>query len=446
MLRVVFSAVMVTVGALFGATPAAQAAPYAAIVIDARDGEVLHSRNADTRLHPASLTKMMTLYLAFEAVENGTLDLDQQIRISRNAASEPPSKLGLRAGQRISLRYLIRAAAIRSANDAATAIGEAVAGSETAFAQLMTETARSLNMNSTTFRNAHGLTASGHMSTARDMAQLSRHLFYDYPQYYNIFGRTSASAGIANVRNTNRRLLNSYRGADGIKTGYTRAAGYNLSASAERGQERVIAVIFGGRSSDWRYHRMVELLNMGFERAPARVATIRPQRAETGAITASVRPMPRGTSEVTQLMAAASVVGNAIVPQAQAATTASAFAPSPTAMRLRSDSASLAALAERSVTGVAPMAAPRPAPRTGDWAIQLGAYRNPDYAESVLTNALASEVSALNSARRQVSQTVVNGVNLHEAQFVGMSEEEATTVCSSLRAQNRICRLVEPSG
>ena len=185
----------------------AGAAPYAALVLDARTGEVLHSRNADTRLHPASLTKMMTLYVVFHEVESGRMSLDQMITISRNAASEPPSKLGLRSGQRIALRYLIRAAAVKSANDAATALGEAVSGSEAAFARYMTTTARAMGMSNTTFKNAHGLTASGHMSTARDMATLGRRLFYDFPDYYNLFSRITTDTSMKTVYNTNRRFL-----------------------------------------------------------------------------------------------------------------------------------------------------------------------------------------------------------------------------------------------
>ena len=208
----------------------AKAAPYAAMVMDARTGKVLHSRNADTRLHPASLTKMMTLYVAFEAVERGEISLDKKIRISARAAAEPPSKLGLKAGQRIALRHLIRAAAVKSANDAATAIAEAISGSEAKFARRMNRTAKALGMTRTTFKNAHGLTESGHMSTARDMTILGRHVLYDYPQYYNLFSRNATKAGKTTVYNTNRRLLGSYKGADGIKTGYTRAAGFNLVA------------------------------------------------------------------------------------------------------------------------------------------------------------------------------------------------------------------------
>ena len=254
----------------------ASAAPYAAMVQDARTGEVLHSRNADTRLHPASLTKMMTLYIAFEAVRNGELSLDTKVRISKNAAAEPPSKLGLRAGQTIALRYLIRAAAVKSANDAATAIGEAISGSEAAFARRMTRTAKALGMSRTTFKNAHGLTESGHMSTARDMTTLGRHILYDYPEYYNLFSRTTADAGIKTVPNTNRRLLAAYKGADGIKTGYTRAAGFNLVASAKRGNERIIATVFGGKSSTSRNAKVAELLDLGFRRAPSRAKLQKP--------------------------------------------------------------------------------------------------------------------------------------------------------------------------
>lgn len=253
-----------------------RAAPYADMVMDARSGEVLHSTNADSRLHPASLTKMMTLYIAFEAIRLGEISLDTTVTISQKSAAEPPSKLGLRAGQRIQLRYLIRAAAVKSANDAATAIGEAIEGSEAAFARRMNRTATALGMTRSTFKNAHGLTESGHLSTARDMTILGRHLFYDYPQYYNLFSRRSTNAGGTEVSNTNRRFLDAYRGADGIKTGYTRAAGFNLVASAERGRERVIATVFGGTSTAQRNARIAELLDLGFDRAPTRVALNRP--------------------------------------------------------------------------------------------------------------------------------------------------------------------------
>jgi D-alanyl-D-alanine carboxypeptidase len=253
-----------------------RAAPWASIVTDARTGEVLQSTNADTRLHPASLTKMLTLYIAFEAIQRGEITLDTMVTVSKHAASQPPSRLGLRAGQRIAMRHLIRAAAIKSANDAATAIGDAISGNEARFSERMNRTARALGMTKSTFKNAHGLTQAGHLSTARDMNLLGRRLFYDFPQYYNIFSRRSTDAGIAQVNNTNRRFLDAYRGADGIKTGYTNAAGFNLTASAERGNKRIIATVFGGKSTAHRNAEMAKLMDIGFGAAPNRAPVQKP--------------------------------------------------------------------------------------------------------------------------------------------------------------------------
>ena len=170
----------------FASAPA-QAAPYAALVMDARTGEVVYAENADTRLHPASLTKMMTLYLAIEAVKEGRLKLDQTVKVSALAARQPPSRIGLRTGERVTIRNLMRAAAVKSANDAATALAEATAGSVDAWAKMATAKARILGMPNTTFKNPHGLTQAGHLSTARDMATLGRRLFFDHPEYYNLF-------------------------------------------------------------------------------------------------------------------------------------------------------------------------------------------------------------------------------------------------------------------
>lgn len=268
---------MALVSATFAARNA-EAAPYAAIVQDARTGEVLFSENADTRLHPASLTKMLTLYIAFEEIQRGRMSLDTLVTVTRDAASKPPSRLGLKAGQKIALRYLIRAAAIKSANDAAAAIGDAISGDEQKFAARMTRTAKALGMQNSTFANAHGLTARGHLSTARDMNLLGRRLFYDFPQYYNIFSRRTTDAGLAQVRNTNTRFLDAYRGADGIKTGYTVAAGFNLTASAERDGVRIIATVFGGQSTAHRNAKMAELMDIGFRRAPKN-APVKPPAA-----------------------------------------------------------------------------------------------------------------------------------------------------------------------
>src|SRR6056297_3561992 len=396
-------------------TPA-RAAPYAAMVVDARTGEVLHSRNADTRLHPASLTKMMTLYIAFEAVRLGEIDLDTEVRISRNAAAEPPSKLGLRAGSTIRFRFLIRASAIRSANDAATAIAEAISGSEAAFARRMNRTARALGMTRTTFRNAHGLTEDGHMSTARDMTLLGRRMVYDYPQYYNLFSRREDSEGIAQVRNTNRHVLNAYSGADGIKTGFTRAAGFNLVASAARGQERIIATVFGGRSTASRNARIAELLDLGFERAPSR-ATIRKPALPTyngatmpGPSTPSVsmRPIPRGGSG--QLI----LVANASAPSSQAIETAVATVLAGTTPTQRPDS-----VVTREVV-TADIGTAR------DWAISLRRQPSRSAADKLLLRTALQELDALDEALRRVDPATGG----YDPSFVGLSEREATRACT----------------
>ena len=253
------------------------AAPYAAYVMDARTGETLFSDNADTKLHPASLTKMMTLYITFQEIEAGNLSLDTIITVSSNAAAQPPSRLGLKSGQKIALRYLIRAAAVKSANDAAAAIGDAISGSPAKFGARMTRTAKSLGMKNTTLKNANGLTAKGHVSTAHDMSTLGRRLFYDFPQYYNIFSRRTTDAGMATVNNTNRRFLDAYEGADGIKTGYTDAAGFNLTASAERNGVRIIATVFGGSSTADRNAKVAKLLDLGFSKADPGARTVKPE-------------------------------------------------------------------------------------------------------------------------------------------------------------------------
>lgn len=313
--RLAMAALALMAGLLAAAPETARAAPYAAFVMDARTGEVLHSSNADKRLHPASLTKMMTLYLAIEAVKQGRLSLDQKVRISSRAAKQPPSKIGLRAGSRVAVRDLIRAAAIKSANDAAVALAEATAGSVENWAQLATARAHAMGMSNTTFKNPHGLTQSGHLSTARDMAVLGRRLFFDHPEYYNLFARKTTTAMGRTIHATNRRLLSSYRGADGIKTGYTRAAGFNLVASAHRGQQHVIASVFGARSSADRTAKVSDLLDLGFRRSPTRTAVIPPRNVSRGVLVASVEVPPDRPDAPKTLL---DRVGEAIAPTAMA--------------------------------------------------------------------------------------------------------------------------------
>lgn len=445
------------------APAAGNAAPYAAMVMDARTGEVLHSRNADTQLHPASLTKMMTLYIAFQAVERGEISLDQIVTITPLAANEPPSKLGLVAGQRIQFRYLIRAAAIKSANDAATAIGIALEGNEAAFARRMTATARAMGMTRTTFRNAHGLTESGHMSTARDMTVLGRHMIYDFPQYYNIFSRRSTDAGVREVANTNRRFLNAYRGADGIKTGYTRAAGFNLVASAERGQERIIATMFGGSSTAARNARVAELLDMGFARAPSTARIDRPRpvgpqgsgneapppgtTARTvrvnGLVSRSLRPQARPVEEPAPaevLIVDAEIIENAVteVLQTAAVVTAPTETPIPQA---RPTDVVLAAVQQASPVPDQPEVVTRISTSGSRlWGINVGRYGSQYQAERVLLRVALNEMSTLDGSLRRVQQSSRG----FDANFMGLTREGAALACARLQARGTTCFMIGP--
>ena len=240
-------------------------AKYASLIMDADSGEILHQVNADTRNYPASLTKMMTLYVVFDALNDGTLTLNERIKVSARAARQPASKLALRRGETITVKEAILALVTKSANDVATAIAENISGSERDFALVMTAKARELGMNRTTFRNASGLPHRGQMSTARDMAILARALINDHPGYYRYFSTSHFTRKGITYRNHNR-ILKSYRGADGIKTGYIRASGFNLVASAVRNGRRLIGVVFGGKSPTWRNRHMAKLLDKGFRR------------------------------------------------------------------------------------------------------------------------------------------------------------------------------------
>jgi D-alanyl-D-alanine carboxypeptidase len=249
-------------------------AKYASIVVDADTGTVLHARRADTRRYPASLTKIMTLYLTFDALQRGRLKLGDSIRVSAEAARQPASKLGLRNGQRLKVEDAILALVTKSANDAAVALAEHLSGSEARFAENMTKRARLLGMTQTTFRNASGLPNRRQRTTARDMVTLARAMIRDFPQYYGYFSRKSFRFQGVTYRNHNR-LLGRYRGTDGIKTGYIRASGFNLVASVRRGGRRLIGVVFGGRSPQRRDSHMRRLIDRGFARL-AKLAAIRP--------------------------------------------------------------------------------------------------------------------------------------------------------------------------
>jgi len=232
---------------------------YAAIVVDAGNGKVLYQANADQTRHPASLTKMMTLYMLFEAMESGRVSADTQIPVSDEARRRPPTKIGFKAGETIDVDTAIRALVVKSANDVATAVGEFLGGTEQGFAAQMTARARSLGMRGTTFRNASGLPDDDQVTTARDMALLGLHLRKRFPGYYHYFSDQSFGWKGRSIRGHNE-LLARVDGVDGIKTGYIRASGFNIVTSVRRGGKRLVVTVMGGNTARERNAHVAELI------------------------------------------------------------------------------------------------------------------------------------------------------------------------------------------
>ncbi|MGX7872935.1 SPOR domain-containing protein [Mesorhizobium sp. ORM6] len=245
------------------------AARSSAIVVDAKTGKVLYSSEADGRRYPASLTKMMTLYLTFEAMAKGKISKNSPVVFSAKASAEAPTKLGVKPGGSVTVETAILSIVTKSANDSATALGEMLGGNETNFARMMTAKARQLGMNGTVFRNANGLPDPGQFTTARDMATLGIALREHFPQYYGYFSQRSFLYGRQRI-NGHNRLLGRIKGVDGIKTGYTRASGFNLVSSVSDGNRRLVAVVMGGTSGGSRDNQMASLINTYMPRASTR--------------------------------------------------------------------------------------------------------------------------------------------------------------------------------
>ena len=262
-------------------------AKYAAYVVDAKTGKVFHAVNENTRNYPASLTKLMTLYLLFEAVEKKRLNFSTRLAVSRKAANRPASRLGLKPGQSIRVKDAVMALIVKSANDVASVVAESVGGNEKRFALRMTDKARKLGMSRTTFRNASGLPHRGQMSTAKDMATLTRAIINRFPQYYHLFSRQAFTFEGRTYR-THNKVLKTFPGAEGMKTGYIRASGFNLITTAKRSGKRVIGVVFGGNTSRSRNRHMKTLLTRAFSKttAPMQMAKIaKPARSKESSTT-----------------------------------------------------------------------------------------------------------------------------------------------------------------
>ena len=394
--------VTIVLGLIWLATamPAQAASKYAALILDADTGTVLFERHAKAERHPASLTKIMTLYLLFDAIEDGRVKLSDRLKVSAHAAAQPPSNLRLRAGDTILVKDAILALVTKSANDVAVVVAETLGGTEYKFARQMTLQARKLGMRNTTFRNASGLHDRRQVTTAYDMAMLALAVRRDFPREYRYFSTRSFSWKGRSYNNHNK-LLGHYRGTDGIKTGYIGASGFNLVASVERNGRRLIGVVFGGKTGSRRDRHMKRLLDSGFKKAnDIRVADI------------AVPPLPAPRPDRDVQVASAD-----------------------TGARVSAEAASL----------VPPLPVPAPQFEAGsrdegiEWGIQVGAYATEIRAQRSIALARGHLTDLLTGADAAVEPLDRRTGTIYRARLFGLSEQEARSACLSLRRRQMPC-------
>lgn len=445
-----------------GAT-SASAEKHATMAIDANTGKVLYNSSGDELRHPASLTKMMTLYMAFELIEAGKLSYDTKIEFSSRAASQPPSKLGLEPGESIRLIDAMKALVTKSANDVACALAEHIGGSEWRFASMMTEKARAIGMKRTVFRNASGLPNDEQVTTARDMLTLAMRLQDDFPEHYKLFKTRSFTYRGKRYRNHNK-LLGQLRGIDGIKTGYIRASGFNLVSSIKRDGKYVVAAVFGGRTSATRNAEMTSLIYKSLKKAstektrkPMLVAqpkaVIRPAaptrrpsravedgRAEPQISVARVRP----NDVVAGYRPAASNDGQYQRQPQQNQADQTGRSPGTLqdqlAMLLARSGVAGDATDEGSRDDAEPQSAASPEPvANGHYQVQVGAYATRQEAEENLAAVLRRTPDLLSNYVPLTEPVTSGSKTLYRARFVGFQAGTATSTCHALRSRQIDC-------
>lgn len=451
--------VLAAVFLVLAAPRGAEAGPaYSVVILDAETGRVILSDSPTARRHPASLTKMMTLYMTFDALKAGTLTLDQRLTVSANAASRPATKLGLGAGRTIAVKDAIMALITLSANDMSVVLAEAIAGTEEAFAARMTARARELGMSSTLFRNANGLPNDEQVTSANDMARLGLALMRDHPTYYPMFSTQKWRYGGKVITNHNR-MLGRYEGTNGIKTGYIRASGFNLVVSVKRGGVHLVGAIFGGSSAKARDDHMIELLDAAFIRLQTRpelvaaAEVVRPNAVSAPARTlvAAAPPAPADIA----LAAAALDAKIADVSPGEEAEAEAAYATPPAASKPASTRPAVAAAAipvpaPTRPTAVAALSTPNTLGAQADrarekaaagetWGVQIGAFRRQDAALDHLNDAARVAASALRGAQMAVHQGTDDKGTIYRARFVGLSENGARDACLALRKKSLTC-------
>lgn len=428
------SALLIGILLIVATVPLHAANPrYAGMVVDLDQGEVLYAENEDARRYPASLTKVMTLYLAFEALDEGQLRLDEPLPVSSQAASMPASKLWLSSGSSILVDEAIRALAVRSANDVAVVMAEALGGSERRFAQLMTAKARELGMRNTTFRNASGLPDDRQVTTARDMVTLAVRVMQDFPDYYHYFALQDFT--YRGTRHTSHnRLVRDYPGADGLKTGFIRASGFNVLTTAKRGDRRLMGVVMGGFTAQSRDKHMTNLLDRSFTRAALRdqsnwVADLNfADEYMAFAQTPSPTPVPsvKPSAEASSVMAS---YNPEVAPSAPASE-----AP-PAAQDRQPQEDPLQAFIDRERVMAARAA--------GGWGIQVGAFSQEDQAQRYAREAAAylpRDLDGQVAVDASVGQTPV-----FRARLMALEERQARQACEQLRSRGMDCLVVNAS-
>ncbi len=416
---------------------AAENTKYASLVIDADSGVVISESNADKVLHPASLTKIMTLMMVFDALESGRASLNDNVRISNHATGAAPSKLGLPAGSSIKLKDAILALVTKSANDIAVAVAEHIGGSESKFAQLSTNRAQELGMYSTRFVNAHGLHNPRQVTTARDMAKLARYIIYRHPQYYKYFS-TKSFTYKGKTYNNHNRLLGVYPGMDGLKTGFINASGFNLVASVKRGDRRIIGVVFGGRTAASRNAHMTEILDAAWKKLPRlQIAIANPpaplHKPYMGSDIASLKPQVvsyKAPNQQADPIAAVLAQGDSD-PKTNSRIETGYIAMD--AHSNRSRGVQLASVQSRTAGSI---------PRKEGWSVQIGAFQSRVATEAALKTAKSLLPQDLRYGdEKVVPLRTANSKWVYRARLSGYSRADAEQACTHFKD----CMTISPN-
>ncbi len=398
-----FPVLAVLTAIVIGSAAPAQAR-YASIVIDFESGRVLSEQGADERRHPASLTKMMTLFLIFEALDAGKITLNTRWNVSEYAAGQAPTKLNLQAGDRVAVRDIILGMVTRSANDAAMVAAEGLGGSEAKFADMMNKRARDIGMTRSNFENPHGLPNDGQITTVRDMATLGREIIKRYPHHYAFFSTQQFTFEGRKYANHNR-LMNWYQGADGIKTGYIRASGFNLVASAVRDGRRIVAAVIGGPNPSERDQYTGKLLDAGFGRGDLPPATTRVAQAPASEKTRKAAPA-RAQASISSAAPSAAPARRANPPQRAQQTSAVEHADKPE-----------------------------------EWGVQVGAFARMDAARRAASAAQKIAPTYLSDATVDISEAGKR----YRARLLGLTQAQAREACRALDERDMDCMTLGPA-